>query len=155
MAETQSLRLHGLVRNGEYSSIFLAQRNKEAGVVVVKSFNRAFVRQRPEVLRRVLREKWALETLGRLPHPFIVAKCFSHIDNRSVFLGMENVGGGDMFTVLQSRGAFRPRQALSYMGEICLALGHVHSFDIMYRDLKVRAPCPRAMPSGLYCDWAR
>ena len=142
-----TLRLHGLLCSGEFSSLFLAQRNDDHEITVAKCFNRACVRRNPEMLRRILREKWVMETLCRLPHPFIVGHRYAHIDHDTVFLGMENVGGGDIFSLLQKRGPFSPEQVRCYAGELCLALGHVHSFDIMYRDLKVNAlPPPTYAP---------
>ena len=133
---SSTIRLHGLLCSGEFSSLFLAQHNTENEIVVAKCFKRSLMRQNPDSLRRMLREKWALETVSRLPHPFIVGARFAHIDDETAFLGMENVGGGDIFSLVQQRGPFQPEQVLCYAGEICLALGHVHSFDIMYRDLK-------------------
>ena len=134
------LRLHALISSGEYSSLFMAQRDNEGEIVVVKRFSREGIQETPEGLRRVLREKWAMQTLSQLPHPFVVRYRFAHVDPMSVFLGMEHVGGGDLFSELQRRGPFAPAQARCYAAEIALALGHVHSFDIMYRDLKVQPP---------------
>ena len=157
------LRLHGLISSGEFSTLFLAQRNTDTEIVVVKCFDRSFIRRSPEAVMRVVREKWAMETLARLPHPCIVANRFAHIDDGFVFLGMENVGGGDVCTELQRTGPFPPERVRVYAAEICMALGHMHSFDIMFRDLKVRPPAShsasaRAQPAvsaaaGVY--WRR
>ena len=57
---------------------------------------------------------------------------------------MENVGGGDMYSMLLQRGGYLPLADVRfYAGELALALGHVHSFDVMHRDVKVRSlPAP-------------
>ena len=139
MAATTTLRLHGLLQNGEFSSILLAQRDNDAEITVLKCFNRVHVQRNPEALRRVLRERWSFDMLSRLPHPFHVGMRFAHVDGDAVFLGMEHVGGGDLFSLLQQYGPLSPDHSRVYAAEVALALGHVHAFDMMYRDLKVLA----------------
>ena len=150
-AELRAVTILGLVSNGEYSSLFLAQRQGDHEVVVVKRYTRAIIQQSPQAVVRVLREKHAHMAVSQLSHPFLVSYRFSHIDPQYLLLGMENVGGGDVFSLLQRHGPLTPNHARCYVGEVCLALGHLHSFDIMYRDLKVRrrsachtGVCPRA-----------
>ena len=43
---------------------------------------------------------------------------------------------GDAFTLLQNKGSLSPDWTRIYAAEMCLALGHIHSFDLIFRDLK-------------------
>ena len=132
-----TLFLHGLISSGDFSSVFLAGKADDSSVpVVIKCFTRSLVTQNADSLTRVWREQHSLASLAVKPHPFVVRHLFSHVDDTFLFLGMENVGGGDMFTLLQRMGPLPPEFAKVYTAEMVLALGHVHSFDIIYRDLK-------------------
>ena len=141
---TTSLRVHALLGHGRFSSIFLAQRNDDPDLLVLKCHNRVDIVADPDAVLHVIREKWAMETIARLPHPFVVQHRCSHVDGDFVFYAMENVGGGDMYSMLQLRGGhLPPADVRFYAGELALALGHVHSFDVMHRDVKVRSlPAP-------------
>ena len=46
------------------------------------------------------------------------------------------MGGGDLFTLLEQNGCFSEEWTRIYSAEIVLALEHVHSQAIIYRDLK-------------------
>lgn len=50
--------------------------------------------------------------------------------------------GGELFFHLKNNRRFSEEVARIYVGQIALALGHLHSMSIIYRDLKpeVRAP---------------
>ena len=138
MVETRTtIRLQRLVSSGDLSSVFVARRNNDDDAVVVKCYNRDIVRTSQERLQRVLRERHALEMAALLPHPFVVGFRFAHVDPTFVYLGMENVGGGDLFSLMHTRGPFAPAQVRLYAAELCLALGHLHSIDMVHRDVKV------------------
>lgn len=52
---------------------------------------------------------------------------------------MEFANGGELFTHLQKCGVFPEERARFYGAEIVLALGYLHSLNIVYRDMKVSA----------------
>ena len=76
--------------------------------------------------------------LQGLLHPFIVKLHFAFQDERHLFLVLDFIGGGDLFSLLEDA----PNHQLSegatrfYSAEMVLALEHLHSHCIMYRDLK-------------------
>ena len=91
-----TLFLHGLISSGDFSSVFLAGKADDSSVpVVIKCFTRSLVTQNADSLTRVWREQHSLASLAVKPHPFVVRHLFSHVDDTFLFLGMENVGGGD------------------------------------------------------------
>ncbi|KAJ9578920.1 hypothetical protein L9F63_004877, partial [Diploptera punctata] len=47
------------------------------------------------------------------------------------------VGGGELFTHLHQRDRFTEDEVRIYIGEITLAIGHLHSLGIIYRDIKL------------------
>ena len=129
------LELQALIAMGDFSTLFLAHRARDADLSAVKCFSREQVRANA-LSRRVQGEKSALALVAHLPHPFVLRYLYTHYDAEKLYLGMEYVGGCDLFTLVQNKGPLTPNWTRMYAAEMCLALGHLHSFDLIFRDLK-------------------
>jgi protein kinase A len=92
--------------------------------LVVKKKQVAHTRQEKELLRE-------------MNHPFIVKLFRSWQDDANLYLLMEFVNGGELFSVLEGGKRFQNDGAKFYAAEITLALGHIHSMTVAYRDLKL------------------
>lgn len=57
--------------------------------------------------------------------------------NKHIFFVMEYLPGGDLFTLLRTKGVFTEEQARVYIAEIILGIDYLHENSILYRDLKV------------------
>ncbi|KAB0338942.1 hypothetical protein FD754_024238 [Muntiacus muntjak] len=57
-------------------------------------------------------------------------------DDRFLYMLMEFVPGGELFSYLRNRGRFTSNTGLFYAAEIVCAIEYLHSRDIVYRDLK-------------------
>ena len=57
-------------------------------------------------------------------------------DKFHVYMLEEYVPGGEMFSHLRRSGRFTNEICRFYASQITLALSHLHSLDIIYRDLK-------------------
>lgn len=71
-------------------------------------------------------------------HPFLVEPLTTfHTDNK-LYLMMEWLGGGELFSVLRRtrHGRFDEHEALFYTAQLVLALEHMHLHKTVYRDLK-------------------
>ncbi|CAK0893201.1 unnamed protein product [Prorocentrum cordatum] len=87
---------------------------------------------REHMAERVMQEK---ELLSRASHPLIVRLFGTFQDDGCLFMLMECVGGGDLFSAMRNV-RFNDGCAHFFAAEITLAIGHLHSLDIAYRDLK-------------------
>eukprot|EP00767_Chilomastix_cuspidata_P004100 gnl/Chilomastix_cuspidata/423.p1 GENE.gnl/Chilomastix_cuspidata/423~~gnl/Chilomastix_cuspidata/423.p1 ORF type:complete len:563 (-),score=227.96 gnl/Chilomastix_cuspidata/423:96-1784(-) len=74
--------------------------------------------------------------LSKINSPFIVHLYGTFQDEMNVFLVLEYVQGGELFSHLQRCGRFRLEVARFYAAEVTLALIHLHDKGIIYRDLK-------------------
>jgi protein kinase A len=74
--------------------------------------------------------------LARLDHPFIVRLLCTFQDANNLYMIMEYVVGGELFSVLRRAQRFPNDIAKFYAAEVILALEYLHSFNIIYRDLK-------------------
>ncbi|KAA1476468.1 kinase-like protein [Dentipellis sp. KUC8613] len=69
-------------------------------------------------------------------HPFIVNLWGSFQDCTNLYMVMDFVPGGELFTLLRRSNRFPDPVAKFYAAEVALALNHLHTLDIVYRDLK-------------------
>ncbi|CAF1300022.1 unnamed protein product [Didymodactylos carnosus] len=74
--------------------------------------------------------------LAHIKHPFIVNFYWSDRDIRDLYLLLEYVPGGELFSYLRKSIRFNTDIAKFYTCEIILALEYLHSFSIAYRDIK-------------------
>lgn len=74
--------------------------------------------------------------LYSLEHPFIVKMEGMTQDKRFLYIAMEYVAGGELFTYLRSVGKFSPNQACFYASHVTLMFEYLHSKNVIYRDLK-------------------
>ncbi|CAL8101184.1 unnamed protein product [Calicophoron daubneyi] len=74
--------------------------------------------------------------LAAIDFPFLVKLAYSFKDEVYLFLAMEYVPGGEMFSHLRRRGRFNEHTARFYASQVVLALEYLHFLDIVYRDLK-------------------
>eukprot|EP00746_Dinoflagellata_sp_MGD_P133275 gnl/MRDRNA2_/MRDRNA2_66970_c0_seq1.p1 gnl/MRDRNA2_/MRDRNA2_66970_c0~~gnl/MRDRNA2_/MRDRNA2_66970_c0_seq1.p1 ORF type:complete len:421 (+),score=66.08 gnl/MRDRNA2_/MRDRNA2_66970_c0_seq1:102-1364(+) len=83
---------------------------------------------------QIMLEKYILQ---RIEHPFVVKLVSSFHDEQSIHLLMEYVRGGDLSSILDTVGGrFTDDQARFYAVEAALAIGYLHSMNILHRDLK-------------------
>lgn len=76
------------------------------------------------------------QLLSHLKHPFIVALYATFQTKESLFMVMEYVIGGELFSYLRRATRFCQYTTVFYAAEIVLALEYLHAYDIVYRDLK-------------------
>ena len=87
-------------------------------------------------LKQVDHIKNEKEILATVQHPFIVNLIESFQDDHNLYLVFDFVQGGELFRLLRKEQVFPKDVALFYITEIILAMEHLHSQNIAYRDLK-------------------
>ncbi|CAG8541061.1 4508_t:CDS:2 [Paraglomus occultum] len=76
------------------------------------------------------------QILSQVHHPFIVNLFCTFQDDRNLYMLLEYVIGGELFSHLRKAGRFHNDITRFYAAEIVLAIEYMHSKDIIYRDLK-------------------
>ncbi|KAK7472320.1 cAMP-dependent protein kinase catalytic subunit, variant 2 [Stygiomarasmius scandens] len=74
--------------------------------------------------------------LFTVKHPFIINLWGTFQDSYNLYMVMDFVPGGELFTLLRRSNKFPDPVAKFYAAEVALALNHLHKQDIIYRDLK-------------------
>lgn len=74
--------------------------------------------------------------LQMVEHPFIVQLRYAFQTDSKLYLVLDFLSGGELFFHLSKEVKFSVDRARFYTAELVLAIGHLHSKDIIYRDLK-------------------
>ena len=87
-------------------------------------------------LKQVQHVKSEKEILMMIDHPFIVTLVAAFQDEKRLYMLMEFVNGGELFSYLRKQGRLPIDSARFYAAEITLAFNYLHERNIVYRDLK-------------------
>uniref|UniRef100_A0A8C2XQI1 Protein kinase cAMP-dependent X-linked catalytic subunit n=1 Tax=Cyclopterus lumpus TaxID=8103 RepID=A0A8C2XQI1_CYCLU len=120
------------VGTGTFGRVFLVKDKKSRAFYALKQM------KIPDVIRlkqeqHVHNEK---EVLSEVNHPFLIRLFWTHHDERFLYMLMDYVPGGELFSYLRSRGRFSNATGLFYTSEIVCAIEYLHSREVVYRDLK-------------------
>lgn len=74
--------------------------------------------------------------LKLVEHPFLIRMWGTFQDSRNLFMVMDYIEGGELFSLLRKSQRFPNPVAKFYAAEVTLAVEYLHSHDIIYRDLK-------------------
>jgi len=74
--------------------------------------------------------------LNSVDHPFIVSMNGMAQDSQYLYICIEYVQGGELFTHLRRQRRFGKVQASFFAAQVVLMLEHLHSNNVVYRDLK-------------------
>jgi len=138
----EQFQVLGLISAGGFSSVVAARRQSDNQIYCVKAFRRDMI-PAPDLNEpdtpsafRVLRELRGSQSVSQLPHPFIAQCSFAYKNDNFLLIGMERAGATDLFSYLSDHGTIDEVSARFYAIKIHLALAHIHSFDLVHRDVK-------------------
>mmetsp|Transcript_54575 Transcript_54575/g.143704 ORF Transcript_54575/g.143704 Transcript_54575/m.143704 type:complete len:363 (+) Transcript_54575:131-1219(+) len=87
-------------------------------------------------LKQVEHVKAERHILAMVEHPFVVNLLTTFQDDKRLFMLMEFVNGGELFSYLRREGRLPNDHARFYAAEIILAFAYMHLMHVVYRDLK-------------------
>mmetsp|Transcript_106304 Transcript_106304/g.167853 ORF Transcript_106304/g.167853 Transcript_106304/m.167853 type:complete len:320 (-) Transcript_106304:273-1232(-) len=74
--------------------------------------------------------------MAQIDYPFVVNMMGYTKDDRFVYIVMECIGGGELFTHLRRARKFSDEQSKFYAAHVAGAFAHCHAKNIIHRDLK-------------------
>ncbi|XP_004465985.1 ribosomal protein S6 kinase alpha-2 isoform X9 [Dasypus novemcinctus] len=133
-ADPSQFELLKVLGQGSYGKVFLVRKVKgpEAGqLYAMKVLKKATLKVRDRV-----RSKMERDILAEVNHPFIVKLHYAFQTEGKLYLILDFLRGGDLFTRLSKEVMFTEEDVKFYLAELALALDHLHGLGIIYRDLK-------------------
>ncbi|GAP87539.1 putative cAMP-dependent protein kinase catalytic subunit [Rosellinia necatrix] len=117
---------------GSFGRVHLVQSKHNQRFYAVKVLKKAQVVK----MKQVEHTNDERRMLGEVKHPFLITLWGTFQDARNLYMVMDFVEGGELFSLLRKSGRFPNPVAKFYAAEVTLALEYLHSRDIIYRDLK-------------------
>ena len=121
------------IGTGSFGRVMIAylkrDRSQRYAIKMLKKENIVKMKQ----VEHTLNEK---KILSSIDFPFIVHLAYSFKDNSNLYMVLEYVSGGEMFTHLRKTGRYTEDIACFYASQIVLTFEYLHYLNIIYRDLK-------------------
>ncbi|KAI7862374.1 camp-dependent protein kinase 9 [Spinellus fusiger] len=130
--ELEDFKLLDTLGTGTFGRVYLTKLNETNKFYAMKVLKKSEV-IRLKQLEHVMFEK---NILASVRFPFVVDLFCVYQDNANLYMLLEYVVGGELFTHLRKAGRFTNDMTRFYASEIVLAIEYLHSKNIIYRDLK-------------------
>lgn len=129
----EELTVIGTLGCGSFGHVQLVYNTKDSNqTFALKAVSKAQIVETGQQ-GHIMSEKQVMEKLN---HPFLIRLYQTYKDQNKLYFLLEPVMGGELFTLLKEHNVFEEGQARIYAGCVVLAFEYMHSFDIVYRDLK-------------------
>lgn len=132
----QDFMIISTLGKGGFGKVLLVKKKtgKDAGVnYAMKVVKKVSILRSEKDTTHQLAERSILE---QVKHEFIVDMKYAYQTEGTLYLILEFAQGGELFSLLERQHTFDDSWASFYLAEIALALGHLHSVGVIYRDLK-------------------
>ncbi|XP_033636958.1 serine/threonine-protein kinase Nek8-like [Asterias rubens] len=124
-----------VVGRGAYGTVYLCRRLSDQKLIIIKQIP---VEQMTREERQVAVNE--AKVLAMLDHPNIIEYYENFLEDKALSIVMEYAEGGTLFEYLQHRGnaLLEEGEVLRLFSQLLLSLQHVHSKQILHRDLKTQ-----------------
>ncbi|OAF67257.1 hypothetical protein A3Q56_05017 [Intoshia linei] len=133
-ASSKDFQLLKILGQGSFGKVFLVKKvggSDDKKLYAMKVLKKATLKVRDRV-----RSKMERDILADIRHPFIVRLHYAFQTEGKLYLVLQFLKGGDLFTRLSKEIMFTEADVKFYLAELALALEHLHGLGIIYRDLK-------------------
>lgn len=133
-ADPSQFELLKVLGEGSFGKVFLVRKvvGADSGTLyAMKVLKKATLKVRDR--HRTKMERNILVDVG---HAFIVKLHYAFQTAGKLYLILDFLRGGDLFSRLSKEVMFTEEDVKFYLAELALALNHLHSLGIIYRDLK-------------------
>ncbi|KAH7061055.1 kinase-like domain-containing protein [Macrophomina phaseolina] len=117
---------------GSFGRVHLVQSKHNQRFYAIKVLKKAQVVK----MKQVEHTNDERRMLQKVKHPFLITLWGTFQDSKNLYMVMDFVEGGELFSLLRKSQRFPNPVAKFYAAEVTLALDYLHSMNIIYRDLK-------------------
>lgn len=129
---TQDFELLHVIGKGSFGKVMQVKKRDDGKIYAMKVLRKDAIIARKQVAH-TRAEKTILQ---KIQHPFIVKLHYAFQTDTKLYMILDYINGGELFSHLKREGRFSEERVRLYAAEIVLVLAHLHSLDIVYRDLK-------------------
>eukprot|EP00965_Chrysotila_dentata_P116245 3842662-Pleurochrysis_carterae.AAC.2 len=120
--------------SGSFGTVWLVEQRRTKKAYALKCLDKARA-AKSYVKDVIVREKDLLASLP--PHQNVICLLNTYQDDQHLFMLLELSPGGELYQLLRERGMLSSEEARFYTASVTLALRHIHTHNIIFRDLKV------------------
>ncbi|KAK5226932.1 cAMP-dependent protein kinase catalytic subunit [Exophiala xenobiotica] len=117
---------------GSFGRVHLVQSKHNQRFYAIKVLKKAQVVK----MKQIEHTNDERKMLSRVKHPFLVTLWGTFQDSKNLYMVMDFIEGGELFSLLRKSQRFPNPVAKFYAAEVTLALEYLHEQNIIYRDLK-------------------
>ena len=119
---------------GSFGKVYLVRSLSDGEIYAMKVLKKQDVKKRKQV-EHTNTERRIMGGLG-MDHPFIVTLRYAFQTDEKLYMVTDYCRGGELFFHLKRLRTFSEEMVRFYSAEIICALDHLHSNNVVYRDLK-------------------
>lgn len=120
---------------GAFGRVLLAEAKTDGKKYAIKIISKKNMGQGDR--RQAMAERDILHSMSHAsPHPFTTGLKFAFQSENNLYLGMEYLSGGNLKQLIQRFGTLPENWVVFYAAELVLAISHLHSLQVLYRDIK-------------------
>jgi RAC serine/threonine-protein kinase len=121
-----------VIGRGTYGKVSLVRHIKTGKIYAMKVMSKRLLEEYDQI-EQILTER---NVLLKTEFPFLVSAHYTFQTEEKIFMVIDYVPGGELFSRLKEEHKFSEGRAMLYAAEILLGIGHLHSLGFVYRDLK-------------------
>ena len=117
---------------GAFAKVYLARKTTTGDLFAIKVIPKSHVNLKNQV-RSVTNER---DILMKLNYPYMINFYYSFVRKNNMYLVMEYIPGGDIYSLLQNVGSLDEVDVKNYIVQVIQALQFLRQHQIIHRDLK-------------------
>jgi len=121
-----------VIGRGSFGKVMQVRKKGEDKIYAMKILKKKAIMQRNQVEHTQAERK----ILEALQHPFLMTLRYAFQTETKLYFVLDYYTGGELFFHLKKRRRFKENEAKIMVAEVGMALGYLHSLDVIYRDLK-------------------
>lgn len=121
-----------VIGRGSFGKVYMVRKKDTNMIYALKTLKKDFIIR----TNQVNNSKIERDIMKQINHPFVVRLHFAFQSPECLYFVTDFLNGGELFFHLCNEIRFPENRARFYAAEMVLALEHLHSQGIIYRDLK-------------------
>ena len=128
----EDFQLLKVVGRGSFGKVYMARKKDDGKIFAIKTLKKDFIIR----TNQMTNTKIERDIMQKITHPFVVKLHYAFQSPETLYFVTDFLNGGELFFHLCNEIRFSEERAKFYAAEMVLALSHLHSQGVIYRDLK-------------------